>query len=153
MAAGPDVLNHNIETVPGFTGRMRPGDATQRSLNCCKRVREGLARAYNKISRWFEWWGWGEGDPRSVLDVLGVLHPAPVDIVTIGPASTFSPGPQSTCRWQRFVSPEQLSRPSGLHGETEAELPAGGQLAAHPKRYHAGERCDGLMREYPANGH
>jgi lipoic acid synthetase len=35
MAGGPEVLNHNIETVPRLYGRVRPQGIYARSLSCC----------------------------------------------------------------------------------------------------------------------
>ncbi|HON28874.1 MAG TPA: lipoyl synthase [Mesotoga infera] len=40
VAARPDVLNHNIETVPSLYERVRPGAIYKRSLELLKRVKE-----------------------------------------------------------------------------------------------------------------
>ncbi len=40
VTARPDVLNHNIETVPSFYGRVRPGAIYERSLELLSRVKD-----------------------------------------------------------------------------------------------------------------
>lgn len=40
VAAGPDVINHNLETVPRLYRRVRPGASYQRSLHLLRRVKE-----------------------------------------------------------------------------------------------------------------
>jgi len=57
--------------------------------------------------------------------VLGDLQPAPGRIVTI--ASKPLTRPEATAG-AAFVSPEQVSRLPGSHGETELQLPAVVQL-------------------------
>jgi len=140
MAAGPDVLNHNIETVPRLYRQVRPQGIYARSLELLQRVREGWPRAYTKSGLMV---GLGEGD-EEVLDVLGDLHQHRVDIVTIG--QYLSPGPKHL-PVQRFVSPEQFQA-FRLHGETELSFL---QVVSSPltrSSYHAGE-VRRLMREYP----
>jgi len=48
MAAAPDVLNHNIETVPRLYKKARPQGIYERSLELLQRVRDGWPRAYTK---------------------------------------------------------------------------------------------------------
>ncbi len=40
LAAGPAVLNHNLETVPRLYPRVRPGASYERSLDLLRRARE-----------------------------------------------------------------------------------------------------------------
>jgi len=152
MAAGPDVLNHNIETVPRLYRQVRtPGDLRTLPGNCCKRVREVLASRLYKIR---VDGGLGEGD-EEVLDVLGDLHQHRVDIVTIG--QYLSPGPKHL-PVQRFVSPEQFQA-FRLHGETELSFLQVVSLAPlHPVAATTPVRCDGpdaggIPAERPLNRH
>ncbi|MCB0325515.1 MAG: lipoyl synthase, partial [Bdellovibrionales bacterium] len=39
VAVGPDVLNHNLETVPRLYRRVRPGSSYQRSLALLQRAK------------------------------------------------------------------------------------------------------------------
>lgn len=140
MAAGPDVLNHNIETVPRLYRQVRPQGIYGRSLELLRRVREGWPRTYTKSGLMV---GLGETDAE-VLEVLGDLHAHQVDIVTIG--QYLSPGPKHLAV-QRFVSPEQFDGYRS-HGETELGFL---QVVSSPltrSSYHAGE-VRRLMRDFP----
>jgi len=140
MAAGPDVLNHNIETVPRLYRQVRPQGIYGRSLELLRRVREGWPRTYTKSGLMV---GLGETDAE-VLEVLGDLHAHQVDIVTIG--QYLSPGPKHLAV-QRFVSPEQFDGYRS-HGETELGFL---QVVSSPltrSSHHAGE-VRRLMRDFP----
>jgi lipoic acid synthetase len=140
MAAGPDVLNHNIETVPRLYKRARPQAIYQRSLELLQRVHDGWPRCYTKSGLMV---GLGETDAE-VLEVMADLRRHHVDIVTIG--QYLSPGPKHL-PVDRFVTPEQFT---GYRSHGEAEL-GFLQVVSSPltrSSYHAGE-VQRLMREYP----
>ncbi|MEY3735424.1 MAG: lipoyl synthase, partial [Cyanobacteriota bacterium] len=80
MAAAPEVLNHNIETVPRLYKRARPQGIYARSLELLQRVHQGWPRVYSKSGLMV---GLGESDAE-VLEVLADLRRHQVDIVTIG---------------------------------------------------------------------
>ena len=80
MAAAPDVLNHNIETVPRLYKRARPQAIYQRSLELLQRVHDSWPRCYTKSGLMV---GLGESDSE-VGEVLTDLPQHQVDIVTIG---------------------------------------------------------------------
>ncbi len=140
MAAAPDVLNHNIETVPRLYRLARPQGIYGRSLELLQRVHDGWPRTYTKSGLMT---GLGESDPE-VLEVLGDLRRHGVDIVTVG--QYLSPGPKHL-PVDRFVSPEQFER-FRQHGETELGFL---QVVSSPltrSSYHAGE-VQRLMRQHP----
>jgi lipoic acid synthetase len=140
MAAAPDVLNHNIETVPRLYRRARPQAIYERSLELLQRVQEGWPRTYTKSGLMV---GLGETDAE-VLAVLADLRRHAVDIVTIG--QYLSPGPKHL-PVDRFVTPEQFGA-FRSHGEQELGFL---QVVSSPltrSSYHAGE-VQKLIREHP----
>ena len=140
MAAAPDVLNHNIETVPRLYRLARPQGIYGRSLELLQRVHDGWPRTYTKSGLMT---GLGETDSE-VLEVLGDLRRHAVDIVTIG--QYLSPGPKHL-PVDRFVSPEQFET-YRQHGEKELGFL---QVVSSPltrSSYHAGE-VQRLMRQHP----
>ena len=77
FGARPEVLAHNLETVPRIFRRIRPGFRYQRSLDVLSRAREaGLVTKSNLIL------GMGE-EPAEVRDALRDLVEAGCEIVTI----------------------------------------------------------------------
>jgi lipoic acid synthetase len=140
MAAAPNVLNHNIETVPRLYRLARPQGIYGRSLELLQRVHDGWPRAYTKSGLMT---GLGESDAE-VLEVLGDLRRHAVDIVTVG--QYLSPGPKHL-PVDRFVSPEQFES-FRQHGETELGFL---QVVSSPltrSSYHAGE-VQRLMQQHP----
>ncbi|MEB3331808.1 MAG: lipoyl synthase [Synechococcaceae cyanobacterium] len=140
MEAAPDVLNHNIETVPRLYRRARPQAIYERSLELLQRVRQGWPRSYTKSGLMV---GLGESD-REVLEVMADLRRHAVDIVTIG--QYLSPGPKHL-PVDRFVPPDQFEA-FRRHGEQELGFL---QVVSSPltrSSYHAGE-VQRLMREHP----
>ena len=140
MEAGPDVLNHNIETVPRLYKKARPQGIYERSLELLLQVRERWPKAYSKSGLMV---GLGESD-EEVIETLLDLREHRVDIVTIG--QYLSPGPKHL-PVDRFVTPEQFERFS-LHGEQELGFL---QVVSTPltrSSYHAGE-VQRLMQLHP----
>jgi len=140
MAAAPQVLNHNIETVPRLYKKARPQGIYERSLELLQRVRQSWPRTYSKSGLMV---GLGENDAE-VLEVMADLRRHAVDIVTIG--QYLSPGPKHL-PVDRFVTPEQFAA-FRQHGEEASGFL---QVVSSPltrSSYHAGE-VQRLMREYP----
>jgi lipoic acid synthetase len=78
FAARPDVLNHNVETVPRLQRAVRPSASYARSLAVLARAKAaGLTTKSGLIV------GMGEGRDE-VLSTLADLHGVSVDIVTVG---------------------------------------------------------------------
>jgi lipoic acid synthetase len=81
MAARPDVLNHNIETVPRLFRRFRPRAGYRQSLELLRRARAlGGVETVTKSGMMV---GAGETNAE-VLQVLDDLRAADVDVLTIG---------------------------------------------------------------------
>jgi lipoic acid synthetase len=140
MDAGPDVLNHNIETVPTLYKRARPQGVYSRSLELLQRVREGWPKVYSKSGLMV---GLGETDAE-VRETLADLRRHAVDIVTIG--QYLSPGPKHL-PVQRFVTPEQFES-FRRHGEDQLGFL---QVVSSPltrSSYHAAE-VQRLMATHP----
>ncbi len=140
LDASPNVLNHNIETVPRLYRRVRPQGAYKLSLELLNRVRKGWPRVYTKSGLMV---GLGEKD-YEVKEVLKDLRRNQVDIVTIG--QYLSPGPKHL-PVDRFVTPDQFE-----HYRQEGEEELGFlQVVSSPltrSSYHAGE-VQKLMATYP----
>jgi lipoic acid synthetase len=80
LDAGPDVLNHNIETVPRLYRTARPGGRYDRALQLLDRSRTYAPRIPTKSGLMV---GLGE-DWAEVVSTLGDLRTAGCQIVTIG---------------------------------------------------------------------
>ena len=104
LPARPDVLNHNVETVPRLYASIRPQGDYARSLNVLARAAKhasesgGVMRTKSGLMV-----GLGERD-EEVREVLSDLRNAGVDIVTVG--QYLAPSP-SHAPIARFVRPEQ----------------------------------------------
>ncbi len=136
----PDVINHNIETVPSLYRKVRPQANYQRSLELLKKVRKFNSRIYTKSGFML---GLGEKD-EEVLNLLMDLRKNDVDIVTIG--QYLSPGPNHL-PVQRFVSPSKFNF-FKYFGQNELNFL---QVVSSPltrSSYHA-EDIQKLMKQYP----
>ena len=136
----PNVLNHNIETVPILYRKVRPQGNYQRTLELLKRTRDYFPSVYTKSGFML---GLGEKDDE-VLNLLMDLRKNDVDIVTIG--QYLSPGPKHL-PVQRFVSPSKFNY-FKLFGENELGFM---QIVSSPltrSSYHA-EEIQKLMKKFP----
>jgi len=95
----PEVLAHNLETVPRIFRRIRPGFRYERSLEVITRAREaGLVTKSNLIL--------GMGETREeVSEALRDLHEAGCELVTITQYLRPSPRHHPVARW---VKPEEF---------------------------------------------
>ena len=129
--ARPDVLGHNIETVPRLYKKIRPGFRYERSLELLRRARdwlpEGCATKSNVIL--------GMGERRDeVLATLQDLRDAGVELVTI---SQYLQPTQRHLTLERYVPPEEFEdyrRAAEAMGFAHVES---GPLVR--SSYHAGE--------------
>ena len=101
MDAGPDILNHNIETVPRLYGRVRPKSVYVRSLELLRRAKRFSPPTPTKSGLML-----GLGETRSeVLAVFSDLRANDVDVLTVGqylrPSLRHLPV-------ERYVSPEEF---------------------------------------------
>jgi lipoic acid synthetase len=99
FSARPEVLAHNVETVPRIFKRIRPGFRYERSLDVLTQARvDGLVTKSNLIL--------GMGETRDeVSEALGDLHAAGCDLVTITQYLRPSPLHHPVERW---VKPEEF---------------------------------------------
>jgi lipoic acid synthetase len=80
LDAGPDVFNHNMETVPGFYRRVRPQAKYTQSLDVLQFAKGHRPGVLTKSGLMV---GLGER-PDQVEELMGDLLGASVDVVTIG---------------------------------------------------------------------
>jgi lipoyl synthase len=101
MEAGPDILNHNLETVPRLYSRVRPRAVYAQSLELLKRAKALSARTPTKSGLMV-----GLGETRAELAaVFEDLRRNDVDVLTVGqylrPTLRHLPV-------ERYVSPEEF---------------------------------------------
>jgi lipoyl synthase len=102
VAAGPDVFNHNLETVPRLYTEVRPGARYFHSLRLLDQVKRLDPAMFTKSGIMV---GLGE-DRTEVLQVMDDLRAAEVDFLTIG--QYLQPTPKHhpiAC----FVTPEEFA--------------------------------------------
>ena len=99
--ARPDVLNHNLETVPGLYLEVRPGARYFHSLRLLQRVKELDPSIFTKSGIMV---GLGEQAPQ-VKQVMDDMRAADVDFLTIG--QYLQPTPKHHAV-DRFVTPEEF---------------------------------------------
>lgn len=80
LEAGPDVFNHNVETIPRLYPRVRPEGDYQRSLAVLAGARALAPRSLTKSGLML---GLGERE-EEVLAVMGDLRRAGCDLLTLG---------------------------------------------------------------------
>ncbi len=88
IEAGPDIFNHNLETVPRLYRSVRPAARYFTSLRLLQRAKERDGKMVTKSGIML---GLGE-DRDEVLQVLDDLREADVDILTVG--QYLRPGPR-----------------------------------------------------------
>jgi lipoyl synthase len=145
VGAAPDVVNHNLETVPRLYGEVRPGARYFASLRLLDRVKEIDPLMFTKSGMMV-----GLGEERAeVLQVMDDLRAAQVDFLTIGqylqptpkhhPVARFVP-PEEFALYRRFafgkgfllVSASPLTRSSYHAGEDFARLKRARATALQP---------------------
>ncbi len=117
--AGPQVLAHNLETVPRLFRTVRPAFEYERSLDVITQARAfGLVTKSNLIL------GMGE-EPDEVGQALQDLHDAGCDLVTITQYLRPSSRHHPVARWvhpDEFVALEQTAREIGFLGVLSGPL-------------------------------
>ncbi len=102
VAARPDVLNHNLETVPRLYPEVRPGARYFASLRLLDRVKRIDPAMFTKSGIMV---GLGEGR-EEVAQVMDDLRAAEVDFLTIG--QYLQPTPKHHAV-DRFVTPDEFA--------------------------------------------
>ncbi|MEV6238697.1 lipoyl synthase [Lentzea sp. NPDC051838] len=109
----PEVLAHNLETVPRIFKRIRPAFRYERSLDVITQAREfGLVTKSNLIL------GMGE-TPEEVTEALADLYDAGCDIITITQYLRPSPRHHPVERWvkpEEFVEHKETAEKIGFLG-------------------------------------
>jgi lipoyl synthase len=113
FSSRPEVLAHNVETVPRIFRRIRPGFRYQRSLEVLTMARDaGLITKSNLIL------GMGE-TPDEVVETMHDLHTAGCDLLTITQYLRPSARHHPVERWVKpaeFVAHAQVAREIGFAG-------------------------------------
>jgi len=139
LAAAPEVLNHNSETVPRLYRRVRPQGNYDRSLELLQRSRQLAPRVYTKSGIMV---GLGE-TTAEVEAVMGDLRAIDCDILTLG--QYLQPTPKHL-PVAEFVPPDRFAAWQ-TYGKSLGFL----QVVASPltrSSYHA-EQVRSLMERYP----
>ena len=135
--AGPDVFNHNLETVPRLYPTIRPGARYYHSLRCLDQAKALRPSLFTKSGIMV-----GLGETRSeILQVMDDLRCAGVDFLTIG--QYLQPTPRHA-GVDRFVTPEEFEEYRCI-GETKGFL----MIASSPmtrSSYHADRDFERLRR-------
>ena len=137
IAAGPDVFNHNLETVPRLYPLIRPGARYFESLKLLERAKTLDAGIFTKSGIMV---GLGE-EPVELHQVMDDLRSADVDFLTIGQylAPTRRHAPV-----ERFVTPDEFEAFKRL-GLAKGFL----RVASSPltrSSYHAGKDFEALQK-------
>ena len=130
MAAGPDVYNHNLETVPRLYPTIRPGARYYASLRLLEEVKVHDPRIFTKSGVML-----GLGEARlEVHQVMDDMRSAGIDFLTMG--QYLQPTPRHT-KVIEFVTPKAFDA-YGAVARAKGFL----QVAASPltrSSYHAGD--------------
>jgi lipoic acid synthetase len=101
VEAGPDVFNHNLETVPALYLTVRPGARYFHSLRLLQRVKEIDSKLFTKSGIMV-----GLGETREqVLQVMDDMRSANIDFITIG---QYLQPTRKHAAINRFVTPEEF---------------------------------------------
>ncbi len=135
--AGPDVFNHNLETVPRLYLRIRPGARYFHSLRLLQRAKEMDANLFTKSGIMV---GLGE-EREEVMQVMDDLRSAGVDFLTIG--QYLQPSPRHVAV-ARFVPPDEFDALRRIALAKGFALVAASPLTR--SSYHAGEDFERLKQ-------
>lgn len=136
LDAGPDVLNHNIETVPRLYRTARPGGRYDRALQVLDRSRTYAPHIATKSGLMV---GLGE-EWDEVVDVLSDLRTAGCRIVTIGQYLRPS---VANLPMIRYYEPAEFAELKRLALEMGFNHVESGPLVR--SSYHAHEQADGVL--------
>jgi len=133
LDASPDVLNHNIETVPRLYSKVRPQADYERSLRLLKRSKEYNLHLFTKSGFML-----GLGEMREeVLDLMENLRQVKCDFLTIG--QYLQPRPDRL-PVVRFIPPEEFEEYKRIGEEMGFKAVASGPFVR--SSFHASEMYD-----------
>ncbi|HSD92621.1 MAG TPA: lipoyl synthase [Methyloceanibacter sp.] len=128
IEAGPDVFNHNVETVPSLYRRIRPGADYRHSFKLLERAKALAPGVFTKSGMMV---GLGE-TMQEVLAVMDDLRAAEVDFLTIG---QYLQPTRKHAAIDRFVTPGEFASYQRIAEETGFLLVASSPLTR--SSYHA----------------
>jgi len=130
VAAGPDVFNHNLETVPSKYVAVRPGARYFASIRLLQRVKEIDPKIFTKSGIMV-----GLGEQRSeVLQVMDDLRAADVDFLTVG---QYLQPSRKHHQVLRFLPPDEFQELAAVAYAKGFSMVAASPLTR--SSYHAGE--------------
>ncbi len=131
MEARPDVLNHNVETVPRLYRQVRRGAEFERSLALLRRAKETCGEVPTKTGMML-----GLGETRSeVLSTMETLAEQQVDILTLG---QYLQPTREHLPIVRFAHPDEFAEYKRLGGQMGFRHVESGPLVR--SSYHAFEQ-------------
>src|SRR5438876_6300466 len=141
VAAKPDVLNHNLETVPRLYGEVRPGARYFHSLRLLDQAKRLDPTIFTKSGLMV-----GLGEARAeVLQVMDDLREAEVDFLTIGQYLQPTPKHHPIAD---FITPEEFEGYRGVALGRGFLMVSASPLSR--SSYHAGEDFARLRAARPA---
>ncbi len=102
LKAGPDILNHNVETVPRLYKRVRPGANYAQSVELLRRVKEIAPRTVSKTGMML---GLGENEAEVEVVMRELASRAAVEVFTLGQYLQPTPDHLPVVR---FVHPDEF---------------------------------------------
>ncbi len=136
--AGPDIINHNVETVPGLYSAVRPMAVFERSLELLKRVKETDRNTFTKSGFMV---GLGEKE-EEVLELLKELRAVDCDVLTIG---QYLQPSREHYDVVEYVHPDQFKKYKEIALEMGFKYAASGPLVR--SSYHAEDEFAALTSE------
>ncbi len=130
LASRPQVLAHNLETVPRLAGRVRPAARHERSLELLARAK---ALDPGQITKSGLMLGLGE-TPGEVRQVMAELRDAGCDLLTLGQYLSPGPGHHPVAEYitpQAFAEHAQAAREMGFAAVASGPLVRSSYLAEH----------------------
>lgn len=101
--AEPDIINHNIETVPGLYSKVRPMAIYKRSLEVLENVKKLNDKIYTKSGIML---GLGETE-EEVIEVFKDLREHKCDFLTVG---QYLPPSSKHVELKEYITPEQFDK-------------------------------------------
>ena len=129
--AGPDIFNHNTETVPRLYARIRPKAVYANSLALLRHVKASAPQMVTKSGLMV---GLGETEDE-LLEVFGNMRAHNIDVLTVG---QYLRPTKSHAEVVRYYRPEEFSRLKGLALEMGFGHVEAGPLVR--SSYHADEQ-------------
>jgi lipoic acid synthetase len=137
MAARPDVLNHNMETVPRLYRRVRKGAVYERSLELLRRARKNSQKLSTKTGMML-----GLGETRDeVLQAMDEIAAQGTHILTLG--QYLQPTPEHL-PIERYVHPDEFAEFKQLGEQMGFQHVEAGPLVR--SSYHAFEQEEAARR-------